>query len=201
MKIEGFVPSAVAPTEALGRLSFASWLKTFMPSSLMAPFVNNEILLIALMALVTGLALRQLGQNRGESYLQGLAEKCERWRALPGVWLTWLIALIPLAVAAVVAGAVSEFGLSIFAALFRYVGVVILGFILQIVIVYGFWVIRRGTLQLAGFLASCASACSLCLRCQFQPGDLAAHIEGIKGSGRVRKLGFSGSGSGHKFEQ
>lgn len=123
------------------QLSVAAWLKTFMPNSLLAPFVNNEILLIALLALATGLALRKLGQDRGETYLRSLAEKCERWRSLPGVWLGWLVALVPVAVATVVAGSVSEYGFSIFSVLFRYVGVVVLGFLLQTFFVYGFWIV------------------------------------------------------------
>jgi Na+/H+-dicarboxylate symporter len=141
VQIDGFglVPSDAGA--AVSSLSFSTWLKTFMPSSLIAPFVNNEILLIALMALATGLALRKIGQDRDDSFFKGLADQCERWRSLPGVWLQWLIALIPLAVATVVAGSVSEYGLSIFGALFRYVGVVILGFTLQVVLVYGAWIL------------------------------------------------------------
>lgn len=141
VKIDGFGVVASDTGAAVSSLSFSSWLKTFMPSSLITPFVNNEILLIALMALATGLALRKIGQDRGDSFFKSLADQCEKWRSLPGVWLQWLIALIPLAVATVVAGSVSEYGLSIFGALFRYVGMVVLGFILQVGLVYGFWIL------------------------------------------------------------
>lgn len=129
---------AVSPPNV--NLSFSSWLKTLMPPSLFSPFVQNEILLIALLALAVGVALRQIFAADGPQKLKSLAETCERWRALPGVLLNWLIAIIPLAVLTVVAGSVSEHGFTVFFSLFRYVGVVILGFVLQVTLVYGTWI-------------------------------------------------------------
>jgi Na+/H+-dicarboxylate symporter len=120
-------------------LSWAGWIKTLMPNSLFAPFVNNEILLIALLALAVGIALRKVYAQEGVAKLRKLAEECERLRAIPAILLKWLIAIIPIAVLCVVAGAVSEFGVGIFLSLFKYVFVVILGFILQVTLVYGTW--------------------------------------------------------------
>jgi Na+/H+-dicarboxylate symporter len=121
-------------------LSFANWIKTFQPSSLFAPFVNNEILLIALLALALGLALRKVYGGQGEAKLLEIKERFESLRAVPAEILRWLIAVIPLAVLAVVASAVSEYGFSIFFSLFRYVGVVVLGLFLQVTLVYGSWI-------------------------------------------------------------
>jgi Na+/H+-dicarboxylate symporter len=83
------------------------------------------------MALFTGIALRSLYQEQGAKKLAAIAKTCESIRAVPGVFLHWLIRIIPLAVMTVVAGAVSEYGYGIFATLFRYVGAVIAGFALQ----------------------------------------------------------------------
>jgi Na+/H+-dicarboxylate symporter len=120
-------------------LSLAGWLKTLMPNSLFTPFVQNDILLIALLALTTGLALRKVYAKEGPAHWRALAETCERWRALPGQILHWLIAIIPLAVLCVVAGSVSEHGVGVFLSLIKYVVVVILGFFLQVTLVYGTW--------------------------------------------------------------
>jgi len=118
----------------------STWMKTFTPPSLFAPFVQNEILIIAFLALFTGMALRSLYQSEGAKKLAAIAQTCEQIRAVPGVFLHWLIRIIPLAVMTVVAGAVSEYGYGIFATLFRYVGAVITGFALQSIFVYGTWI-------------------------------------------------------------
>jgi Na+/H+-dicarboxylate symporter len=117
-------------------LDFGGWVKSLTPSSLFAPFVQNDILIIGLMAVLVGLALRRT-HPRQLKYFAGIFEQI---RAVPSVILGWLIALIPLAVATVVAGAVSEHGVEVFFSLFRYVGVVLLGFSLQVIFVYGTWV-------------------------------------------------------------
>ena len=136
----GSLAANVAPLKPVeATLSFSAWLKTLMPQSLFSPFVQNEILLIALLALMTGIALRKVYANEGPARWRALADTCERWRAVPAVLLHWLIAIIPLAVLFVVAGSVSEHGIGVFLSLFKYVFVVIAGFILQVAIVYGGW--------------------------------------------------------------
>lgn len=120
-------------------LSWAGWLKTLMPESLFSPLVQNQILLIALLALLTGIALRRVYADEGSKKWRSIADTCERWRAIPATFLHWLIAIIPLAVLCVVAGAVSEYGVGVFVSLFKYVFVVIFGFILQVCFVYGSW--------------------------------------------------------------
>jgi DAACS family dicarboxylate/amino acid:cation (Na+ or H+) symporter len=102
--------------------------------------VNNEILLVALLALLVGLAIRKHYKSEGAAKLKQIAARFEEMRAVPTIILHWLIAIIPLAVLTVVASAVSEHGFEIFFALFRYVAVVVLGLTLQVVFVYGTWI-------------------------------------------------------------
>jgi Na+/H+-dicarboxylate symporter len=90
--------------------------------------------------LIIGLALRSVNLSGGESRLKRVAEICEEMRKLPALLLEWVIELTPFAVLAVMAGTVSQHGLGIFESLLRYVVVVIVGFLLQIIFVYGFWV-------------------------------------------------------------
>ncbi|HEY8278223.1 MAG TPA: cation:dicarboxylase symporter family transporter, partial [Bdellovibrionota bacterium] len=131
---------AIPPKQPEFTLGFSSWIKTLQPTSLFAPFVQNDILLLGLLGVCTGLALRSMFAAEGERKMAQLAQLCLRLRDLPGVFLRWIIQLIPLAVLSVVAGSVSEYGLGIFATLLRYVGVVLLGFFLQVVFVYGTWI-------------------------------------------------------------
>ncbi len=121
------------------RLDFSSWLHTFMPKSLFEPFVKNEILLIALLALLTGIAVRRSGAF-DEKALARFSQALERARATISILLGWLVQVIPLAVFAVLASTVAINGLSVFGPLASFVGVAILGFLLQCGLVYGTWI-------------------------------------------------------------
>ncbi len=137
-----------APEMTIG---FGSWIKTMMPNSLFSPFVNNEILLIAFLAMLVGIALRHVYREEGQAKFKQLASQFENVRRVPAVILGWLIRIIPLAVLTVVAGAVSEYGFGIFHALIKYVGVVLLGFALQTIIVYGTWIVAVARMPLKHF--------------------------------------------------
>ena len=136
--------SAISRSDTLSpppmNLSFSSWIKTLMPSSVWAPFVQNEILLIALMALTLGITLHRHYSSVQPEKLIILGQRLEEWKSVVGLFLKGLIRLIPLAVLVVVAGSVSEYGLEMFKTLFQYVLIVFLGFILQVSIVYGTWI-------------------------------------------------------------
>lgn len=119
-------------------LDLANWSKTFMPPSLFHPFVQNDILLIGALALILALALRR---GFSADRLPGLLHGAEQMRVVPLVLLEWLTKLIPVAVLSVVAASVSEHGYDAFRSVFLYVSVVLLGFVLQVVFVYGFWVL------------------------------------------------------------
>ncbi len=122
------------------------------PSSLFSPFVQNDILMIALLAVLVGLALRSVYRDQGATKYQELAARFEELRSVPSVILGWMIHLIPLAVLTVVAGAVSEHGFSIFGSLLKYVGIVLLGFVIQVSVVYGTWILLIARLRLKTFL-------------------------------------------------
>lgn len=123
----------------LPTLEFSAWIKTMMPKSVFEPFVANEILLIATLALLIGLATRKslalVDVNRDQ-----VLRAVEFLRNIAAVLLGWLIAIIPVAVFFVIAGSVSEYGLNVFSSLAKYVGTVWLGFFLQVGLVYGFWI-------------------------------------------------------------
>ncbi len=151
VRVEGLAANlaAVKPPEL--SIGFSSWMKTLMPPSLFAPFVQNEILLIALLALLVGLALRQVYASEGAVKFRAIAYWFEEVRAVPGVILGWLIHIIPLAVLTVVAGAVSEYGFGIFQSLIKYVVVVLMGFVLQVVFVYGTWLFLIARMKVGTF--------------------------------------------------
>lgn len=132
--IDGKVPTP--PNVSIG---LEGWIKTFMPSSIFNPIVNNEILLIALLALLLGIAVRKSG-SFNEKELLDMGVKLEKFKSVLGVFLHWLIRLIPIAVFAIVTATVSQYGLEIFSQLGKFVLVVLLAFMLQVFIVYGTWI-------------------------------------------------------------
>ena len=120
-------------------LGLNGFIKNFMPSSLFSPFINNDILLIALLALVFGIAIRSTQDLKTESR-QKIIGFLEKLQSLISVILHWIIKIIPFAVFAIISATVSKYGFSIFFSLSKFVGVVTLGFVLQILLVYGAWI-------------------------------------------------------------
>ena len=136
---------------AVGSLGLDSWVKTLSPKSLIEPFVTNEILLIALLALALGLALRVAFRASPAATLTKIAARLENCRSVVAVLLGWVIHAIPVAVFTLIAGSVSEFGLGILASLAKYVVVVLLGFALQITFVYAPWIQGYARVRLKDF--------------------------------------------------
>lgn len=120
-------------------LSLSGFAKTFMPSSLFAPFINNEILLIALLALIFGIAIRSTKEMSLDARIM-IIRFFEMAQGSIAVVLHWIIKIIPLAVFAIIAATVSKYGFAIFLSLSKFVAVVCLCFLLQIVFVYGAWI-------------------------------------------------------------
>lgn len=135
---ENDVPIVTKPE--VGSIGYEAWLKSFQPTSLFEPFVRNEILMIALLALILGVAVRVTYQKEQPEVLSSWARGAERMRELLATILHWITLLIPFAVFAVLAGAIAQYGFGIFATLAPFVFAVLLGFLLQVFVVYGFWI-------------------------------------------------------------
>jgi Na+/H+-dicarboxylate symporter len=127
---------AVVSTPAAD-LSISGWTKTLMPKSLLEPILSNDILLLALLGLLVGIAMRKAIEQRRE--LSFLVLQVESLRDVMQVLLGWVINIMPIAVFLVIAGSVSEYGFGMFVSLSKFVAVVFMGFAIQVVFVYGFW--------------------------------------------------------------
>lgn len=121
-------------------LSYEGLMQTFTPPSLLDPFVKNDILLIALMALLLGVAGRQLFVRDRPEQIERWAKAAENARAVLGKLLHWVVQLTPFAIFAVLAGTIAQFGFGIFWVIGPFVAAVTLGFFLQVFFVYGFWI-------------------------------------------------------------
>ena len=132
-----------APATPQVSFGLSSWVKTFMPESLFTPFIKNEILLIALGALILGIAIRQ-SKTLTETHRLLAIDFSEKALGVISVILHWLISIIPLAVFAIIAATTSKYGLNVFTGLSTFVLVVLLAFVLQLVFVYGTWIFIIG---------------------------------------------------------
>lgn len=155
------VAHALPPATPPATVSFSGWLHSFMPPSLLDPFVRNDVLLIALLGLLCGIAARraygapEAEGGGGEAALAAFARKVERVREIPAVLLRWLLHVIPIAVLGVVAGAVSEHGAGVLVDLGRFVAAALAGLSAQVVLVYvGVWILLVAKIPLRTFVAA-----------------------------------------------
>ncbi len=175
-------------------IGFSAWIKTFMPTSFFGPFVQNEILLIAVLALLTGLALRKAYAKEGPKKLRAIAQIFEELRKVPEIILRWIIQIIPVAVLTVVAGAVSEHGFKIFFTLAQYVGVVLLGFILQIVFVYGTWIFGVAKIKARVFFREAKAPVSYAFGVNSSLATLPLTLKALKNMGVSDRSASLGAG-------
>ncbi len=134
------LPAESRTEKPAATLSADGWVQTLSPDSLFAPLVKNEILLIALLSLLFGLAARQAFREQPET-LKKIAFGFEAVRSILEQMLMWILKIIPLAVFLVIAGSVSQYGFEVFSQLAMYVAVVVSALALQCVLVYGTWIV------------------------------------------------------------
>jgi Na+/H+-dicarboxylate symporter len=146
--------SAGAPAKPPPGLDFGRVVSGLIPSSVTGPFVENAVLAIVVLAVLLGAALRRVKteqEARGETTYRGLEEAVAALLRAFEVMLTWIIAIVPLAVLGVVAQTVGEHGFAPFAGLGPYVGVALLGLGIQVFVVYQTWLILVARVSLAWF--------------------------------------------------
>lgn len=189
--LAGKVEAAKAPEMTLG---FSAWVKNMMPASLFQPFIQNDILLIAVLALLIGIAIRKIYRDQGDVKLRSIAENFETVRAIPGVILGWLIHIIPIAVLTVVAGSVSEYGFEIFGALIKYVGVVLLGFVIQVAVVYGTWIFGIARMNMKTFFKEARTPLAYAFGVNSSLATLPLTLKALKNMGVSDRAASLGAG-------
>ncbi|WP_435019213.1 dicarboxylate/amino acid:cation symporter [Tundrisphaera sp. TA3] len=133
--------SQIAPDRSI---DFTRELLSYIPTSLVRPFVENSIITIVILAVLGGAALRVVKdeqiRNDEDGYRSLENSIVAIYRGLE-IALGWIVALIPLAVFGVVAKAVGSHGFRSFGGLIPYVAIGIIGLLIQNLIVYQGWMI------------------------------------------------------------
>jgi DAACS family dicarboxylate/amino acid:cation (Na+ or H+) symporter len=145
--IEGVQPPKV------DSIDFGEIVSSIVPTSIVAPFMENNVISVVLLALLIGTALRQHLTGGKADYELVQAERMIR--TVLSVWssgLMLLVRLVPFAVFCVTARTVGEFGFEPFKGLSLYIALAIAGMLIQIVCVYPLWIRFVGGIPLAQFM-------------------------------------------------
>lgn len=136
--------STISPGVELKPLDFLKELEGYLPRNVIRPFLDNSVITIVFLAVLAGIALRQVkneqlrageeGYKVVESFVAALFRATE-------VMLGWVIALVPLAVFGVVARTIGRDGLEPIKVLGWYVSVALLGLAIQVFVVYQAWIV------------------------------------------------------------
>lgn len=143
-----------ADTKAvLERVDLLGALGKQLPSSIIQPFAENNIMPIVLIAIAFSCAWRQ-AKHRHMADLP-LIETWESWvsfaRTISETVLIWIVRLVPGAVFVSSAKLSAEHGLQPFKGLGHYVALCLLGMAIHLVFVYGAWILLYIRMSLARF--------------------------------------------------
>jgi DAACS family dicarboxylate/amino acid:cation (Na+ or H+) symporter len=124
------------------KIDFARFVSSFVPTSIVQPFVENIAVTVILLALLLGFALRSLKSDPELGALVAAAENAARVALrVTEVILTWIVKLIPIAVFAVVVQAVGRTGFRDKLDLLYYIGLALLGLGLHVLITHHAWLL------------------------------------------------------------
>lgn len=128
------------PVVSAQTIDWSQSLKSFVPESLLSPFLSNAIPTVILLALLFGFAARQLEKTEHETALQNIHSLIKALLFLQLKVLDFFIHLVPLAVFASVAKVVGEHGFGMFKGLGAYLVVTLSGMAAQIFLIYQVWI-------------------------------------------------------------
>jgi Na+/H+-dicarboxylate symporter len=141
---QGFIFEASSvdkPIAEVKEFDLQTVLNSIVPTSVLQPFVENNVISVVLLALLIGGALRRHLHTPTADYAVGQFEKMIG--TVLAVWsivLEWLVRLVPIAVFCVTARTVGEYGFAPFEGLAWYVGLAICGLAIHVTFVYPIWV-------------------------------------------------------------
>jgi DAACS family dicarboxylate/amino acid:cation (Na+ or H+) symporter len=151
----GFAPeSAGAAAYADKRIDLFGTLKGAVPSSFVAPFVDNLILPIVVLALLFGFGMRRVRAKQlasGGQAFRVVEDGVTTLLSLTEVMLGWVIRLIPFAVFGVVARSVGEHGYAPLRGLLVYTLIGVGGLALHVLITYQLWIALISRVSLKTF--------------------------------------------------
>jgi len=137
----------------LDAIDLGTIVSSLVPTSIVAPFADNNVISVVLLSLLLGTALRHHLTAGKADYELVQAERLIR--TILSVWtsgLMLLVRLVPFAVFCVTARTIGEYGFEPFKGLSLYIALAITGMLIQIVLVYPLWIRWVGGIPLRDFI-------------------------------------------------
>lgn len=125
--IDAGAKASVSPLKAID---------SYVPESLVDPFLKNSIIPVVLIGLIIGAAIRRLKESREGPDLGAVESFIHASLQILITVLGWIILIVPFAVFAVVAQVVGKAGLGVFQALLPFLGIVLLGMSIHALLYY-----------------------------------------------------------------
>lgn len=141
--------------QPVAKLEFGKVVSSFIPTSLVQPFVDNAILSLVVLAVLLGFGLRAVRVDREhETALLQIEKLVAVGQRLMEILLGWVIKFTPFAVFGVVAKTIGEYGFAPLKGLSAYLAVALGGLALQVIIVYHAWIVLYCRRSLREFWAA-----------------------------------------------
>lgn len=140
-------PNSTPPSFESKRLDPIAALIGYIPESVAAPFVNNTVISVIILALLFGAAARTVSAPNGYeiapliTFLLRTLEQA----------IHWVVKLVPIAVLGVTAKTVGEYGFTPFAGLMNYLALCISGLLIHSMITYQVWICAIAKMNLKKF--------------------------------------------------
>jgi Na+/H+-dicarboxylate symporter len=124
----------VEKSSTIGDSLWPGFVYSLIPKNIFAAFVGTEMLGIIFSALVFGMALAMISEEKNKTLIQALDAVSEAMIQIVNLIMKWA----PIAVFSLVAATVSRMGADFVGLLFKFVGVVFAGYALHFFGIYGF---------------------------------------------------------------
>lgn len=201
-----FQPGAILRSEKLTGAGAAYQGKTidvmktltgYVPESVVAPFAENLILGVILLAILFGAGLRRAHtRNPAEPVYGRLIDGVGGMLEVVRIVLVWVIRLVPLAVLGAVARTVGEYGLSPVKGLAAYVLVAVGGMLLHALVTYQAWLWLFVRLPLGRFWKAAREPVVYALGSNSSLATLPVTLSALDGLGVSRSSSALGAGVG-----
>ena len=153
------ITSNLSKPIGMANVSTEKFIKTFIPESILSPFVENQMIATVLLAILLGLAIRHTLKTHTDYSIQSISNAAGFITQVFVLSLQWVITLIPIAVFVVILKTVSEHGLATFGALWMYVAVGVGGLILHAFTIYPLWIMFKSPLKIKSFFKAAFEPC------------------------------------------
>ena len=163
-----------------GSLSVVKNISSYVPKSIVQPFLDNNVITVVLLALFTGAAFRRLHQRPAA---RAVGQFVETFYAIFIQMLEWVVEIIPFAVLFVVADVVGKSGLGVFKYLWLFLCVILVGMAIHSLIYYPLvaWFVGRKPPRV--YLGEGADAILTSLSCNSSLATVPVTLRGLERMG------------------